>query len=140
MTNTSYAPDEDALTILSEDMWIQGILITAIVYGAVITLGLFCVSMLVRGFQRARKWLDGSLILLVTLTLSLNTVVLGTSIQLIRLGFIDDRDYPGGPSAYEEGGYSVPLLQGQNTSILASILLGDALLVSCILTVCHAHG
>ena len=129
-SNTSFAPDEDAATILSEQTWLQGALVTCIGYGVVLTLCFMCFFMLVLGFRRSRLLRDGPLVLFVFLSFALNTVVTGGTMQLTMQAFVNDRNVPGGPSAYELLAFALPLEAAVNACILVSMFLGDALIVS----------
>ncbi|KAF7799131.1 hypothetical protein EIP86_010362 [Pleurotus ostreatoroseus] len=99
MSNSSWAPDEDAATIFAEDKWLQGALLMCIAYGSAATLCIQCFTML----------------------------LVGGLMKLDQQAFVDDRNYPGGPSAYETAPVPVDLLA--NDCIPVSTLISDALLL-----------
>ena len=130
MSDPSWRPDEDAATIKSEDAWLQGALIMCIAYGSVATLCIQCFAMLARGFKRSRLSRDGPLIVYVVLIFILSTIFIGAAMQFTQQAFVDDRNFPGGPNAYEIDEFSIPLDALANDCLVVSTFLSDALLVS----------
>ena len=67
MSNSSWAPDEDAATIYAEDTWLLGELLMCLAYGSIATLSIQSFAMLVGGWKRSKLWRDGPLIVFVVL-------------------------------------------------------------------------
>lgn len=130
MSAPNFAPDEDAATILAEDTWLQGALVTCFAYGIVFTLSIICFSALLRDFRHTKMRRDILLLVFVFLTFAVNTAMTGANMQLTMLAFVNDRNYPGGPSAYDALVYTVPVNIAVNDCIIVSVFMGDALLVS----------
>ncbi|KAF7795293.1 hypothetical protein EIP86_006447, partial [Pleurotus ostreatoroseus] len=133
MANSSWAPDEDTATIFAEDKWLEGALLMCIAYGSAATLCVQCFIMLlpkVMPTPRQRFSFkppqDTLLFLYVALVFALNTVLVGGLMKFDQQAFVDDRNYPGGPSAYETA--PVPLDVLGNDCIPVSTLISDALL------------
>lgn len=129
MSDPSWSPDEDAATIHAEDTWLQGALIMCIAYGSVATLSIQCFSMLVKGFKRSRLSRDGPLLAFVVLIFTLSTIFQGAAMQFTQQAFVDDRNFPGGPNAYEIVEFSIPIDALANDCLVVSTFLSDALLV-----------
>ena len=129
MSNSSWAPDEDAATISSEDKWLQGAFLCCVAYGFVATLSIQCFFMLIQGFNKKKLFRDIPLLTFVVLTFSMSTAFIGTVMQFTQQAFVDDRNFPGGPSAYEIVEFSIPIDAAANDLIVVSTILSDALLV-----------
>ena len=130
MSNSSWSPDEDAATIYAEDTWFQGALLFCTAYGAIATLSIQCFAMLVKGLRRTTLRRDVTLLVFVALIFSVNTVFAGVAMQFTMQAFVNDRDFPGGPSAYEIEEFSIPIDSVANICLIVSTFLADALLVS----------
>ena len=70
------------------------------------------------------------------LLFALGTVFMAMNIHLAQLGFIDDRNFPGGPEAYEEFRYDSALAVIPNAAFILSNWLADGLLASILLWCC----
>ena len=129
MSNASWSPDEDAATIFAEETWLQGALVLCIAYGSVVTLSVQCFFMLIHVFDRKKLLRDAPLLVFVVLTFCLSTAFTGTVMQFTQQAFVDDRNFPGGPSAYEVVEFSVPIDAAANDLLVVTTFLSDALLV-----------
>ena len=125
----SWRPNEDAVTIRSEELWLQGAFVACVAYGAVAVLCVQCFFMLLRGFSKSKLFRDGPLILFVFLIFCINTLFIGVLIQFTQQSFIDDRNFPGGPAAYEIVESLIPINVAGNTALIVITMLADALLV-----------
>ena len=70
-----------------------------------------------------------SLIAYVFSLFALGVIQVGTTIQFNMQSFIDDRGFPGGPFAYFQTFYSLPVNTLCNTGYVIAALLADAALV-----------
>ncbi|KAJ3552793.1 hypothetical protein NM688_g3966 [Phlebia brevispora] len=85
--------------------------------------------MLIRGFKKSRLSRDGPLLGYVVLTFILSTILIGTGMQFTMQAFVNDRNFPGGPSAYEVVEFSIPIDATANDALVISTYLSDALLM-----------
>lgn len=134
MSDPSYRPDEDPSIIFQEDTWLQGAMLMSIAYGSVATLSFQCFFMLAKGFKWAKFKRDGLLLVFVLLIFTLSTVFQGTAMQFTQQAFVDDRNFPGGPAAYEVVEFSLPIDSVANVTLVISCFLSDMLLVRSALT------
>lgn len=123
----SYRPDESNAQIYAEGAWLQGAIVTGVLYGVVIVLAAMCWRSLWpraqfhgTGYKKNRFLLGYVAFLFVV-----GTIYVAFNAQITQLGFIDNRLYPGGPSAYEEATSSAPL----NTAFVASDWCADLLMI-----------
>ncbi|KAI6128221.1 hypothetical protein EDD16DRAFT_1550197 [Pisolithus croceorrhizus] len=108
---SSYAPDESAYQLFAEATWLQGAIVTSVFYGVALTLAFNCVRSLwyrirSRGSGYRRDIFFLGYVLFVFACASVYQVA---NAQITQLGFIDRRNYPGGPAAFEESNASIPI-------------------------------
>jgi len=94
----SYRPDETTLQIYAEGAWLQGAIVTAVLYGVVIALSVTCWRIL---WPRIRSHDSGYkknffFFCYVTSLFLIGTVYVVANSQVTQLGFINNRLYPGG--------------------------------------------
>lgn len=123
----SYRPDESSTQIYAEGAWLQGAIVTGVLYGVVIVLSAMCWRSL---WPRARYHGTGYkmnrfLLCYVAFLFVVGTIYVAFNSQITQMGFIDNRLYPGGPSAYEEATSSAPL----NTAFVVSDWCADLLMI-----------
>ena len=133
MSNSSWAPDEDPLTISAEDKWLQGAFLCCLAYGSVVTLCFQCFFLLANTFDRRRILRDAPLLVFVLVTFAMSTAFIGTVMQFTQQAFVDDRNFPGGPNAYEIVEFSIPIDAAANDLVVVSTIISDALLVCLVL-------
>ncbi|OJA17259.1 hypothetical protein AZE42_03037 [Rhizopogon vesiculosus] len=124
----SNSPDEPTVQIFAEGAWLQGAMITAILYGVVIVLSIMCWRTLWPRIQRSRDIgyrKNLFFFCYVTSLFMIGTVYVVFNSQMTQLGFINNRFYPGGPSAYEEATSSAPI----NTAFVLSSWCADLLMI-----------
>ena len=125
-----WAPDEPASVIYSEDTYLQGTFLMCIAYGAVVTLSIQCFFLLIRKLKRATLLKDGPLLLFVIVIFALSTITTPIGMWVSMNIYINDRNYPGGPSVYLVVSFSDPVNSVANACIVTSAFVSDALLVS----------
>lgn len=84
----------------AEKTYLQGAILNAIGYGTVLAISWNCIHALLlrdRKDQRRRIVLVAS----VVLGFILSTIFLAACAELTQLSFVEHRDFPGGPAAYE---------------------------------------
>ncbi|KAF7361654.1 hypothetical protein MVEN_00508800 [Mycena venus] len=105
----AYRPDETSTEIFSEHTWLQGVFLACVAYGMVALLFFQCINLLL--FTPGRKpsrWTQG-LAWYITMLFALSTIYIGALIEFTQESFIDGRNIPGGPNAFEEDMFSIPI-------------------------------
>jgi hypothetical protein len=128
---SSWTPNESSQTILTEEGWLQSTVVSAVAYGIDVALYFMCFNLLFQQI-RTRKNYKQPLFLLVYITVSfiLGTLFIASLADFTQLAFIQDRNYPGGPSAFEDQMFSIPIDNLGNVTGILIMLLTDALVVS----------
>ncbi|KAF8558655.1 hypothetical protein OG21DRAFT_1404750 [Imleria badia] len=113
--------------VYEEGTWLYGAIVTAILYGVVVVLYVMCARSLwgrIRSREggRRKNWF---FFIYVNFIFALSTLYVASNSQITQLGFINHRDYPGGPSAYEINTSSIPL----NVAFVVSNWCADALMI-----------
>lgn len=136
MSNSSnpWAPDEDAATIYAEETWLQGNLLSNIAYGVELTLFVMCFWILARQTKRSNCKRQLFLLSFISIIFTLGTVFMGAQAKFTQQAFIEYRNFPGGPSAYEEVMYSNPVDEIANVCFIVGNWFMDAFLVR------HGHA
>jgi hypothetical protein len=125
----SWTPDLPPKVLFSEKTWLQGTIVCAVVYGVDLTLFAICFHLLVIQINRTNYRKLGILLLYISLAFILVTLFMGSLAQYTQLAFIENRNYPGGPSAYEEDMFSIPIDEMGNVSFVVGNWLADAVIV-----------
>ncbi|KAG1718563.1 hypothetical protein EDD22DRAFT_941914 [Suillus occidentalis] len=123
----SYRPNESNAQIYAEGAWLQGAIVTGVLYGVVIVLAAMCWrSLWPRAQPRGTGYKKNRFLLCyVAFLFVVGTIYVAFNAQITQMGFIDNRLYPGGPSAYEEATSSAPL----NTAFVVSDWCADLLMI-----------
>lgn len=127
--NSSWAPNETSATIYAEETWLQGNLLSNIAYGVELTLFVMCFTILVRQLNRFNYKRQMFLLIFISVIFVLGTVFMGAQAKFTQMAFIEYRNFPGGPSAYENAEYSVPVDEIANVCFIVGNWLMDAFLV-----------
>jgi hypothetical protein len=130
---SQYAPPETVPgQLLKEKGWLQGAIVGGVAYGTCIILFLSCFPLLVESNWSSRTRTRFSVILLTytALIFVLTTFFMGSLARFTEMAFIENRNFPGGPSAYEEQMFSVPASELGNVSFVVANWLSDAMIVS----------
>lgn len=128
----SWAPAENEATLIAERAWLQGAVISSVAYGAELVLFLMCFYLL---YQQSSRRLDAprnqiATLLFCCVIFILGTLFMGSLAKYTQLAFIDNRNFPGGPSAYENVMFSIPVDEIGNVSFVLANWLCDAVIVS----------
>lgn len=129
MSTGPYAPHESHELIVQETMWLQGALCECMIYGVELALFLICLKLVIQQFNRHDYKRPAFLLILITVIFVLGTLAIYSDMAMTQLSFINNRDYPGGPSAYEVDMYSIPTNEVATVSWVIGNWLMDALLV-----------
>jgi len=124
-----FAPNETFVQIFVEETWLQGALLSNILYGVELTLFLICFTLLWRQINQFNKRRQLSLLAFITAIFILGTLFMGSGAKFTQLSFIENRNYPGGPGAYEQAMFSIPVDELGNAALVIGNFLMDALLV-----------
>ena len=127
--------DEDSTTIRLEELLLQGSFVVAIAYGATALLCVQCTCMLLRCFNKPHLFRDSQLLAFVLLIFGLNTTYTILVIHTTQQAFVDNRNFPGGPFAYENSDSLSQVLLAADCCIIIITFLADALLVSGIIVI-----
>lgn len=129
MMSNPWAPDESASTILSERLWLQGALLSNVFYGMQFMLFGMTLDMLVRSLTRSGNKRHLITITFLVFIFVMSTLFMFSSVASTERAFIDDRNYPGGPDAYEAQMSEGPLSELGNSSLMIGQWVMDLLLV-----------
>ncbi|KIJ64851.1 hypothetical protein HYDPIDRAFT_132008 [Hydnomerulius pinastri MD-312] len=127
----SYTPDESAAQLYAEKTWLAGAIITGTGYGIVLALFWLCF----RALWYRTKIKDASyrrnmfFLVYVFVMFVFGSLFIGSNSQFTQLAFINDRNFSGGPSAYEEQMFSIGVDEIGNVSFTLANWLADSLLV-----------
>ena len=113
--SSAYVPNELHSTIIQEETWFQGTLLGNFFFGIQTTL---CVLAFLAVLRRQRySQMRIALLVYIAVLFVVTTAVQGLMLAWIQMGFITQRNYPGGPSAFLNDEWSTPVN-------LASSILG----------------
>ena len=142
----SWRPNVPESQLFDEKTWLQGAILSAVAYGINLTLFILNVSLL-----RMRAKLETKhdirakrqticLLIYVCVIFILSTLAMASQAEMTQLGFIDDRDFPGGPAAYEKLEFSIPVSSLGNYCVCMMNWFSDILLVFLLpVTAIHLH-
>ncbi|KAH7926894.1 hypothetical protein BV22DRAFT_318901 [Leucogyrophana mollusca] len=119
----SWAPDETHAQLNAEAPWLYGAIFAGVSYGVILVLFSIC-SYTLWGRIRTRSTRTRSsvyLFIYASISFSLVTTMFSLNTRITQLGFINNRGFPGGPAAYEEAIFFIPLNVASSVSyVLAS--------------------
>jgi hypothetical protein len=136
----AYRPNETSLEIFSEHTWLQGVFLACVAYGMLAILYFLCIQLLL--FTRARKPSRRivGLAWYITVLFVLSTLYIAALIEFAQESFIDGRDIPGGPNAFENVMFSIPIDMLANVTMVILSWLSDVLNASARSFVCVGLG
>ncbi|KIJ62105.1 hypothetical protein HYDPIDRAFT_95146 [Hydnomerulius pinastri MD-312] len=126
---SSYAPNESSSSIFAEETWLQGALLSCIFFGIEITLAAMSFYSIFKQMGRSNRRRNISFLVFIFMLFALTTAAQGLSAQFIQMGFITNRDYPGGPSQFFSGEYSTPSNLASTILLVCANWLMECLLV-----------
>ncbi|KAG1854398.1 hypothetical protein C8R48DRAFT_776792 [Suillus tomentosus] len=127
--SSSWTPDESSETFLAEKGWLQGALASSIAYGIGVTLFFMCFHLLIRQMTRANYKKSLPLLIYITTDVILGTLFMASLADFTQLAFIQYRDYPGGPNAFENNMFGIPVDMLGNVCGVLMMALSDGLVV-----------
>lgn len=128
----SYTPDESSAQLYAEKTWLAGSIMTGVGYGVVLALFWLCLQLLwrrtrVKDADYARNCF---FLVYVCVIFTLGSLFMGSISQFTQLAFINDRNFPGGPSAWEVEMFSINVDEISNVSFVLADWCATALMVS----------
>ncbi|KAG1871321.1 hypothetical protein DFJ58DRAFT_763319 [Suillus subalutaceus] len=127
--SSSWTPDESSGTLLAEKGWLQGTVVSAVAYGIDVALYSMCFHLLFRQMNRMNYKKHLPLLLYITTTFILSTLFMAALADFTQLAFIQYRDYPGGPNAFENEMFGIPVDNLGNVCGFLTMMLSDGLVV-----------
>ncbi|TFK55089.1 hypothetical protein OE88DRAFT_1642333 [Heliocybe sulcata] len=119
--------NETALDIYNERTLLDGAIMTGVVYGIHFTIFVQTAYLLMKDLHR--KSSSQFFLAYIIVMFILGTLFVSSSSRVAQMTFVDDRNYPGGPEAWQEAAFSIPAnLLGNITFTLAN-WLADALMI-----------
>ncbi|KAH7926898.1 hypothetical protein BV22DRAFT_1032367 [Leucogyrophana mollusca] len=119
----SWTPNETQAQLDDEAAWLYGAIFAGVGYGAILVLFAIC-SYTLWGRIRTRSTRTRSsvyLFIYASISFSLVSVMYLINSRITQLSFINNRGFPGGPAAYDEDVFYVPLsMAGSVSYVLAS--------------------
>jgi hypothetical protein len=110
-------------------MWLQGYLLTSMAYGVVLTLFFMCFHLLLKQRTKKNHKITCLFLLYISIEFILGTLLMGSTAKYTQLAFIENRNFPGGPGAYEVGMFSIPVGMLGHVAFVLTNLFSDALVV-----------
>ncbi|KAH9929362.1 uncharacterized protein B0H18DRAFT_1117406 [Fomitopsis serialis] len=129
MSNASWTPNEPADVLFSEKTWLQGAILTGVGYGVVFTLFTQCFRALLLDINRANMKRRVFFLIYITIMFILGTIFMAACAEMTQLSFVQYRDYPTGPSGYENDEFSIPADEAGNVAFVLTNWFADALLI-----------
>ncbi|KAG1809582.1 uncharacterized protein BJ212DRAFT_1378402 [Suillus subaureus] len=128
MSNT---PDESPAQLYAEKTWLAGSIMTGVGYGIVLALSWLCLqSLWYRTRIKDADYTRNCFFLgYVCVMFTLGSLFIGSNSQFTQLAFINDRNYPGGPSAWEVEMFSIAVDEISNVSFVLADWCATALMV-----------
>jgi hypothetical protein len=105
----SYRPDETPEQIFSEHLWLQGAFLGAIAYGIQVILYVQTCFFLWKLREPANRKQNIFFIAYISIIFVLATLYMVGLLQFTQDSFIDGRNIPGGPDAFENIMFSLPI-------------------------------
>ncbi|KAG6848397.1 hypothetical protein H0H93_000549 [Arthromyces matolae] len=116
--------------LFAERTWLEGAILLGVAYGAELVIFIMCFSLLVQQTTRFNMKKQVPLIVYIWVLFLCSTVFIAANSNMARLAFIDNRNFPGGPSAYEQVMFSIPVDNMGNVVFVIANWLADGLMVS----------
>ncbi|KAJ6631195.1 hypothetical protein B0H10DRAFT_1981348 [Mycena sp. CBHHK59/15] len=142
----SYSPPDTPVERLKEETWMQGAILSCLAYGIELTLFPVCLHYLIRGLRRrGRAAASGENTIYIMYTSSafvLGTLSIAATAKFLELAYIRNRNFPGGPSAFQDAMRAVPSGKIGNAAFASVNWLAEALMIwrySMVYTGCGYH-
>ena len=127
--NSSYAPNESHATIVQEETWFQGTLLSNFFLGIQTTLGAMAFFAVLQRRIQDRSRAQITLLIYIAVLLALTTSSQALLIDWIQMAFITQRDYPGGPSMFLVDEFAIPVNVASSVFAVCANWMTESLLV-----------
>lgn len=127
--SSSWTPDESSETLLAEKGWLQGAVVSAVAYGIDVALYFMCFNLLFRQMNRTNYKKHLPLLGYITSVFILSTLFMAAMANFTQLAFIQYRNYLGGPNAFENNMFGIPVDNLGNVCGFMTMILSDGLVV-----------
>ncbi|KAF8128940.1 hypothetical protein EV363DRAFT_1451422 [Boletus edulis] len=138
MTSSSDTPDESPATIIQEETWLQGTLLSNFFFGIQVTLCAFSFLAVLNKRATNHSRMRIAVLAYVAVSFAITTAGQGLLLEFIQMGFITHRNYSGGPSAFFNDEYSVPVNIGCTILYVCANWMNESLLVWRCYVVCRS--
>ncbi|TCD68387.1 hypothetical protein EIP91_010896 [Steccherinum ochraceum] len=128
-TTPSYAPDESSSQLWLEQAILDGGGIENVAYGVQLTLFLLCFNHLWSERKDKTRTRTYFWMVYIVILFSLGTIGNAVNMRITELSFVDNRNFPGGPSAYEVELNFIPLNIAGTAAYIINGWLQDGLLL-----------
>lgn len=129
--SSPYAPiGESPYTLFVETAWLEGALLTSMAYGIAATFFVMCFHLLLRQRNGPNRRMRLAYLAYISLIFTMGTIYYIPLLVSTQESFIDNRNYPGGPSAYEDVIFAKSFDMMGNAAYVVSTILADGLMVS----------
>ncbi|KAJ7188005.1 hypothetical protein C8R46DRAFT_879144 [Mycena filopes] len=118
-------PDETPAEIFSEHTWLQGAFLACIAYGMQAILFFMSLHLLAFAPKRRRSRWNVGLACYMAVMWILGTLYIAGMLEFTQEAFVDARNIPGGPNAYEDDMYSLPIDMLANVAVVLLTWLCD---------------
>lgn len=116
--------------LFAERTWLEGAILLGVVYGAELVIFLMCLNLLVRQITRKNWKIQVPLVIYIWILFICSTIFIAANSNMARLSFVDNRNFPGGPSAFETVMFSIPVDNMGNVAFVIANWLADGLMVN----------
>ncbi|KAJ6522059.1 hypothetical protein B0H19DRAFT_904200, partial [Mycena capillaripes] len=113
-----------------EKAWLQGALLGSVAYGCVAVLAFMCLYLLLQPKNNASSRRNRiALIAYVSIVFAFSTIFQACNVEFTQLAFIENREYPGGPAAYENDFWNIPVDAVGNVLFVLTNWMTDSILL-----------
>ncbi|KAJ7609352.1 hypothetical protein DFH06DRAFT_1247242 [Mycena polygramma] len=129
-SSNPYAPALSSTQLFVEKAWLQGALLGSVAYGCVAVVAFMCLYLLIqRKDNTSSRNTRIALITYVSAVFIFSTIFQACNVEFTQLAFIENREYPGGPAAYENDFWNIPVDAVGNVLFVLTNWMTDAILL-----------
>ncbi|KAH0831049.1 hypothetical protein J3R83DRAFT_13559 [Lanmaoa asiatica] len=128
-SSSSYAPNESHSTIIQEEAWLQGALLSNLFFGVQTTLCVLAFLAVLRKRTPGHSRMRIGLLVYMGVLFAVTTAAQGLLLEWIQMAFITQRNYPGGPNAFLNDEWSIPSNLASNILVVCANWMMESLLV-----------
>lgn len=129
MASSSYTPHEPHATIIQEETWLQGTFLSNFFFGIQTMLCASAFLAVLRSRTQTHNRMRMGQLAYVAILFAVTTAAQGLLLDWIQMSFIMQRNYPGGPSAFLNNEYAIPVNLASNILVVCANWMMESLLV-----------